>query len=49
MIEQIGAMDLDLQYVKGQSFKEYFLLNQDRFNELFTAETRDTIQLVRAC
>ncbi|MFR9711470.1 ATP-binding protein [Paenibacillus sp. MB22_1] len=47
MIEQIGAMDLDLQYVKGQSFKEYFLLNQDRFNELFTSETRDTIQLVK--
>ncbi|GIQ66432.1 hypothetical protein PACILC2_50000 [Paenibacillus cisolokensis] len=22
--EQIGAVDLDLQYVKGQSFKEYF-------------------------
>jgi rsbT co-antagonist protein RsbR len=46
-IEQIGAKDLELQYVKGQSFKEYFLLNQDRFNELFASETRDTIQLVK--
>jgi Signal transduction histidine kinase len=44
--EQIGAVDLDLQYVKGQSFKEYFLLNEDRFNELFAAETKDTIQLI---
>lgn len=32
---------------KLQLFKEYFLLNQDRFNELFTSETRDTIQLVK--
>ena len=44
--EQIGVIDLDLQYVDGQSFKEYFLLNQDRFNELFASDTKDTIQLI---
>ncbi len=44
--EQIGVIDLDLQYVEGQSFKEYFLLNQERFNELFVSETNDTIQLI---
>jgi anti-anti-sigma factor len=45
--EQIGVINLDLQYVNGQSFKEYFLLNQDRFNELFASETKDTIRLIK--
>ncbi len=44
--EKIGVIDLDLQYVNGYSFKEFFLLNQDRFNELFALETKDTIQLI---
>ncbi len=44
--EQIGVIDLNLQYESGQSFKEYFLLNQDRFNELFASEIKDTIQLI---
>lgn len=46
MTEQIGVMELDLQYEKGQSFKEFFLLNQELFNELFASETKDTIQLI---
>jgi anti-anti-sigma factor len=44
--EQIGVIDLDLQYVSGQTFKEYFLLNHDRFNELFASETKHIHQLI---
>lgn len=44
--ENIGVMDLDLKYVQGHSFKEFFLLNLDRFNELFALETKATMQLM---
>jgi anti-anti-sigma factor len=44
--EQIGVIDLDLQYVTGQSFKEFFLLNLDRFHELFASESKDILQLI---
>jgi rsbT co-antagonist protein RsbR len=43
--ERIGVIQLDLQYVGGQNFQEFFLLNQDRFHELFAAETKDAIEL----
>ncbi len=46
VIEQIGVMNLNLQYVSGQTFKDYLFLNQDRFNELFAAETKDINQLI---
>lgn len=44
--EKIGVIDLDLQYVKDQSFKEFFLLNQERFIELFVAETDNIIRII---
>ncbi|WP_051188213.1 ATP-binding protein [Brevibacillus thermoruber] len=48
MIEQIGVMNLNMQYVEGQSFQEYFVMNQDRFHELFAHETKGTNQLIEA-
>lgn len=46
MIEQIGVMDMNMQYVEGQSFQEYFAMNEDRFHELFAHETKGTNQLI---
>ncbi|WP_081841587.1 ATP-binding protein [Alicyclobacillus macrosporangiidus] len=44
--ENMGVIDLDLKYVQGHNFKEFFLLNIDRFNELFALETKATMKLM---
>jgi anti-anti-sigma factor len=44
--EKIGVINLDLQYEKDQSFKEFFLLNQERFIELFVSETDNIIRII---
>jgi anti-anti-sigma factor len=46
IVEQVGVIELDLQYDHGQSFKEFFLANLDRFNELFAVETKAIQQLI---
>ena len=43
--ERIGVIPLDLQYVGGQNFKEFFLMNKDRFHELFAEETKDALKM----
>jgi anti-anti-sigma factor len=46
IMDNLGVIDLELQYVQGHSFKEFFLMNMDRFNELFASETKTVMQLI---
>jgi anti-anti-sigma factor len=46
IIENIGVIDLELQYVHGHSFKEFFMMNLDRFNELFALEAKSVMHLI---
>jgi anti-anti-sigma factor len=46
IIQQIGVIPLDLNYQKGQSFKDYILLNQLTFKEMITNEATNTFDFI---
>ena len=45
--EDFNIQDLGLQTTEGQSLKEFFALNKDKFNELLLSEASEAFELVK--
>jgi anti-anti-sigma regulatory factor/mRNA-degrading endonuclease YafQ of YafQ-DinJ toxin-antitoxin module len=43
-IQQTGVIDLELQYEKGQGFYDFYLLNQNSFNEFIASEAQNAFE-----